>query len=61
MEYKEFECFGVEVREHGELIRTSYFHGIKEAIEFSEAYKGTSAKVSFVTANKWGIVIDRID
>lgn len=61
MAYQAFEGFGVEIWEHGEWKSTKYFGGIQEAIKYAEEYKGTSAKVKFVTVNKWGSIIDCID
>lgn len=61
MKYQSFEGFGVEIWEKDEWKSTKFFEGLREALKYAEGFKGTSATVKFVTVNKWGTVIDRID
>lgn len=61
MKYKAFEGFGVEVYDGKELVRTKYFDGIKRALQFAQDRGSAGYTVSFITVNKWGVEIDRID
>lgn len=61
MGHKAYDCFAVEIYKGHELIRTTGFNEIREAVSFATDWESKGYRCTINTADKYLVVVERID